>query len=136
MNICYEDIFKASYDEFLPQANLFINLTNDAWYDRTPAAHQHIQIAQARAMEFNRPIVRATNTGVTAYINNKGKIINSLPTFSRDILEIEVIPKSLPSLFSKFGYFPLYILLLMIALCDKFKSFPLLNRKKKVKSQP
>ncbi len=136
LNICYEDIFKASYDEFLPQANLFINLTNDAWYDRSPAAHQHIQIAQARAMEFNRPIVRATNTGVTAYINNKGKIINSLPTFSRDILEIEVIPKSLPSLFSKFGYFPLYILLLMIALCDKFKSFPLLNRKKKVKSQP
>ena len=135
LNICYEDIFKASYDEFLPQANLFINLTNDAWYDRSPAAHQHIQIAQARAMEFNRPIVRATNTGVTAYINNKGKIINSLPTFSRDILEIEVIPKSLPSLFSKFGYFPLYILLLMIALCDKFKSFPLLNSKKKVKSQ-
>jgi apolipoprotein N-acyltransferase len=78
LNICYEDIFKASYDEFLPQANLFINLTNDAWYDRSPAAHQHIQIAQARAMEFNRPIIRATNTGVTAYINNKGEIINSL----------------------------------------------------------
>jgi len=87
-------------------------------------------------MEFNRPIIRATNTGVTAYINNKGEIINSLPTFSRDVLEIEVVPKSMPTVFSKFGYFPLYVFLLMIALCNKFKSFPLLKRKKKVKSQP
>ena len=136
LNICYEDIFKASYDVFLPQANLFINLTNDAWYDRSPAAHQHVQIAQARAMEFNRPIIRATNTGVTAYINKKGEIVNSLPTFSEGVLEIEVLPNNLPSLFSKFGYFPLYIFLLIIALCEKFKSFPLLNRKKKVKSKP
>ena len=68
--------------------------------------------------------------------NNQGEIINSLPTFSRDVLEIEVVPKFMPTVFSKFGYFPLYVFLLMIALCDKFKSFPLLKRKKKVKSQP
>lgn len=134
LNICYEDIFKSSYDQFMPDVHLFINLTNDAWYDRSPAAHQHLQIAQARALEFKRSVLRSTNTGVTAHINNNGLIKDTLPIFTAGILETEVILKRNKSFYADYGYLPLIILILIILLRHKLCMFPLLNIKKKVKS--
>ena len=133
LNICYEDIFKTSYDKF-NEADLFINLTNDAWYDRSPAAHQHLQIAQARAMEYQKPIVRATNTGVTAYIDAQGKVQNQLPIFTTDILELSAQTNKSKTIFAKYGYIPLYIILFFILFADKVPLSALLKVKKKVKS--
>jgi apolipoprotein N-acyltransferase len=87
LNICYEDIFSQTY--YADKSEIFINLTNDAWYGNSPAAAQHLQIAQTRAAEFGRPILRATNTGETAYINEKGKVLNKLEPFQQNVLEIE-----------------------------------------------
>ena len=133
LNICYEDIFKTSYDKF-NDAGLFINLTNDAWYDRSPAAHQHLQIAQARAMEYQKPIVRATNTGVTAYIDGNGMIQNQLPIFTTGVLELSAQTNESKTIFTKYGYIPLYIILFFMFFANKVTSSALLKFKKKVKS--
>jgi len=134
LNICYEDIFKTSYDKF-NEADLFINLTNDAWYDRSPAAHQHLQIAQARAMEYQKPIVRATNTGVTAYIDARGTIQNQLPIFTTGVLELSAQTNESKTIFAKYGYIQLYVILFFMFFTNKVTSSTLLKVKKKVKSQ-
>jgi apolipoprotein N-acyltransferase len=90
LNICYEDVFGAELARVAPGATLFVNVTNDAWYGRSVAALQHNQIAQMRALELGRPMLRATNTGVTAAIAHDGRVLARLPWFEQAILEIEI----------------------------------------------
>jgi len=79
VNICYEDVFGEEIIRALPQASLLVNVTNDAWYGHSHAAAQHNQIAQLRALETGRMLLRATNTGVTSIINADGTIQAQLP---------------------------------------------------------
>jgi apolipoprotein N-acyltransferase len=87
VNICYEDAFGAELIRQLPAATLLINVTNDAWYGRSLAAEQHEQIAAMRALETARPMLRATNTGITSLIDHHGVELERLPWFTRGILE-------------------------------------------------
>lgn len=82
VNICYEDAFGEEIIRQLPEATVLANFTNDAWWGDSIASEQHLQIAQMRAMETGRSMLRATNTGVTAIIDPKGRILNSAPEFS------------------------------------------------------
>lgn len=96
-NICYEDIFG---EELLPAlqardgqhegATILANLTNLGWYGRSYALPQHLQIARMRAMETARPMIRATNNGVTAIIDADGSIVNQLPYHERATLHAQV----------------------------------------------
>ena len=61
---------------------MLANFTNDAWWGDTVASRQHLQIAQMRALETGRPMLRATNTGVTAIIDPAGRIVASAPEFT------------------------------------------------------
>jgi len=90
VNICYEDAFGAQIREQARDATLLVNVTNDAWYGRSLAALQHNQIAAMRALETGRPLLRATNTGITSAIAHDGREIARLPWFTRGILEVEV----------------------------------------------
>ncbi|HWA12681.1 MAG TPA: apolipoprotein N-acyltransferase [Burkholderiales bacterium] len=81
-NICYEDAFGEEVIRQLPQATLLANFTNDAWWGDSIASKQHLQIAQARSLETGRPMLRATNTGVTAIIDARGRIAASAPGFA------------------------------------------------------
>jgi apolipoprotein N-acyltransferase len=90
VNICYEDVFGAELIEAARQATLLVNVTNDAWYGRSNAARQHNQIAAMRALETGRPMLRATNTGITSAIGHDGRVIAELPWFERGILEVEI----------------------------------------------
>lgn len=87
VNICYEDVFGEEIILQLPQASLLVNTSNDAWYGRSSAAYQHLQIAQARAMETRRMMLRATNTGATAIIDRHGEVLSHLPHFKSAVLE-------------------------------------------------
>ncbi len=69
---------------------MLVNVTNDAWYGRSLAALQHNQIAAMRALESGRPLLRATNTGITSAIAHDGREIARLPWFSRDTLTVAV----------------------------------------------
>ena len=73
------------------EADLLVNVTNDAWYGRSIAALQHNQIAATRALEFGRPMLRATNTGITSYIGPDGRDVARLPWFTTGILEASVV---------------------------------------------
>ena len=66
-----------------------INITNDAWFGNSIAPHQHLQISRVRAAEVGRFILRSANTGISAIINEKGKIISSSPEFEPYIVKGE-----------------------------------------------
>jgi apolipoprotein N-acyltransferase len=86
VNICYEDVFGEEIIRQLPQATLLVNASNDAWYGRSSAAHQHLQISQTRALESGRMMLRATNTGATAIINPQGEVVAEAPHFTTTAL--------------------------------------------------
>jgi apolipoprotein N-acyltransferase len=87
-NICYEDLFGEELIRSVPQATVLINLSNTAWFGDSLAQPQHLQIAQMRAMETGRMMLRATNTGMTAAVNPDGTVAAVLPAFTRDGLTI------------------------------------------------
>lgn len=89
-NICYEDIFGEEIIRALPQATLLVNLSNTAWFGDSLAQPQHLQIAQLRALETGRFMLRATNTGMTAVVRPDGVVAAVLPAFTSDALTVEV----------------------------------------------
>ncbi|MDR2032367.1 MAG: apolipoprotein N-acyltransferase [Azoarcus sp.] len=90
INICYEDVFGGELISGPPQAGLMLNLSNLAWYGDSLAQPQHLQIARARALESGRPMLRATNTGMTALVLPDGSVSAQLPAFTRGVLEVRV----------------------------------------------
>ena len=94
VNICYEDAFGREIARQLPEAELLVNISNMAWFGRSLASDQHAQMSQMRALETSRWMLRATNTGVTAAINEKGEVVKALPQFSRGALEMAVQPRT------------------------------------------
>ncbi len=90
VNICYEDAFGGEIIRQLPQATLLVNVSNVAWFGRSIAPRQHLQIAQARALETGRYMLRATNTGVTAVINHRGQVERRAPEFTRAVVSQRV----------------------------------------------
>lgn len=90
INICYEDAFGEEIIRQLPEATLLANFTNDAWWGKSIASRQHLQMAQMRALEAGRPMLRATNTGVTAIIDVSGHIAAQAPEFATTTLSATV----------------------------------------------
>jgi apolipoprotein N-acyltransferase len=90
--ICYEDLMPDLSRNFVKAtgANLLVNLTNDAWYGKSVGPWQHARLAQSRAIETRRSLLRVTNTGVTSLVNAKGELLESLPMFVPDVLKAEV----------------------------------------------
>jgi apolipoprotein N-acyltransferase len=72
--ICYEDAYGAEQLYALPDAGILVNISNDAWFGDSIAPHQHLQIARMRSLEAGRHTIRATNTGISAFIGPKGKL--------------------------------------------------------------
>jgi apolipoprotein N-acyltransferase len=81
-NICYEDAFGEEIIRQLPAASVLVNVSNLAWFGDSFAPWQHAQMSQMRALETGRMMLRATNTGVTAIIDAKGRMLASLPLFT------------------------------------------------------
>jgi apolipoprotein N-acyltransferase len=79
VNICYEDVFGEEIALQLPEAELLVNISNDAWYGRSFAAEQHMQFSQVRAIETGRMVLRSTNTGATAIIGHDGQVRQHAP---------------------------------------------------------
>lgn len=90
VNICYEDVFGEELIRALPEATLMLNISNLAWYGDSLAQPQHLQIARLRALEAGRPMLRSTNTGMTALIMPDGAVDAVLPAFETGALHVEV----------------------------------------------
>ncbi|HYE39920.1 MAG TPA: apolipoprotein N-acyltransferase [Ramlibacter sp.] len=117
-NICYEDLFGEElgtrFEDPAAAPTIFVNLSNIAWFGNTVAIDQHLHISRMRALEFRRPMIRATNTGATAIIDRFGRVTHLLARHTRGVLVGEVEGGSGMTPFahwvSRFGLWPLWLL--------------------------
>ncbi len=93
-NICYEDLFGeelgARFADPATSPTIFVNVSNIGWFGNTVAIDQHLNISRMRAIEFERPFIRATNTGATVIIDHTGRVTHSLPRHTRGVLTGQV----------------------------------------------
>ena len=89
--ICYEIIYPGLVRASVAQGSrLLTTVTNDAWYGRTAAPHQHFQQATMRAIEQGRFLVRAANTGISGAVDPYGRVIARTPLFERHVTTVDV----------------------------------------------
>jgi apolipoprotein N-acyltransferase len=120
-NICFEDLFgeelAARFADEHVAPTVFANLTNIGWFGDTIAVDQHLHISRMRTLEFQRPMVRATNTGTTAVIDHTGRVTASLPRFTQGVLDATVTGRLGITPFAawsaRFGLLPLLIVALL-----------------------
>ena len=123
-NVCYEDLFGEDLaHRFADPARaptIFVNASNIGWFGDTVAIDQHLQISRMRAIEFARPMIRATNTGATVIIDPQGTVTHSLPRLTRGVLtgtvagNREITPYA--GWLSRYGLWPLWGLALGLTL--------------------
>ncbi len=122
-NICYEDLFGEELGAHFARPEsaptVFVNLSNIGWFGNTLAIDQHLSISRMRALEFERPMVRATNTGATAIIDHRGVVTHQLERHARGMLKGAVHGRSgavtpYAAWVSRFGLWPLWGLGLLV----------------------
>lgn len=120
--ICYEDLFgedivASAVGE--AAATIFVNASNLAWFGTHMVQDQHLQFSRMRALEFQRPFVRATNTGATTVIDHQGRVTARLPAATQGVLEAQVQGRSGSTPYGRWlhalGLWPLWALALGVA---------------------
>lgn len=114
ITICYEDAYAAEQLEVLREATMLVNVTNDAWFGDSTAAHQHLQISRMRALEAGRPLVRAANDGISAVIGADAKIQNAFPRFQPGVLVDTIEPRQGLTPYARVGNTPLVLVCMVI----------------------
>lgn len=128
VSICFENVFSRDIMTALPEANLLVNASNDAWFGDSLAPHQHLQIAQMRALETGRPMVRSTNTGISAFIDYRGRIIESTEQFKIQSITRDMLGRIGVTPFYYFarvqGLLAALILVVLLIFVFRFRSLP------------
>ncbi|WP_052074806.1 apolipoprotein N-acyltransferase [Shewanella mangrovi] len=121
--ICYEIAFPEQLRENVNNnTDMLLTVSNDAWFGESNGPLQHMQIAQMRAVELGRPLLRGTNNGATAVVDEHGNITDKLPQFEAGVLTSKVALVKGMTLFNRFGQWPILLLttlLLLLALVRK-----------------
>jgi apolipoprotein N-acyltransferase len=112
--ICYEIAYAALGREAALQGNITLTISNDTWFGRSLGPKQHLQIAQFRALETGRYVMRATNNGITAIINQQGKITAITPAFETNVLTAEAQSTSGLTPIVRIGHLPIIFILLIL----------------------
>jgi len=110
VNVCYEDAFGEEIIRQLPDATVLVNVSNVAWFGHSIAPQQHLQISQTRAMEVARYMLRATNTGETAVVNQHGQVVKRAPEFTRTVVTANVPGLQGVTLYVRWGNYGVLIL--------------------------
>ena len=116
VSICYEDVYAREVRRALPEAGFLVNVSNDAWFGDTIAPHQHLQIARMRALEAGRYLLRATNTGITAIIDERGQVLARAPQFKPAALRGTFAARGGATPYVQLGDLPLFGVLLTVIL--------------------
>lgn len=122
--VCYEDAFGEEMIDFLPEASMLVNGSNNAWYGDSLAPHQHLQISRMRALETGRPMLRATTNGISALINDKGVILARSRQFQTDTVSGLVQPMQGATPYVRWGNWPLVVLLLLLVAVVRWVKLP------------
>ncbi len=116
VTVCYEDAYASDQLAVLKDATLLVNVTNDAWFGDSTAAHQHLQISRMRALEAGRTMLRAANDGISAIIGSDGRVTSTLPRFQPGVLAGSVQPRIGLTPYARFGNWPVISLSLAVLL--------------------
>ena len=109
-SICYEDAYASSQLAAVRASNALVNVTNDAWFGRSTARHQHLQISRMRAIEAQRYLIRAANDGISAVLGPRGEFVARAPDFEQAVLKAQVLPRSGQPPYIRYGNIPLLLL--------------------------
>jgi apolipoprotein N-acyltransferase len=122
-SICYEIAFDELIRETARNSNILVTISNDTWFGRSIGPIQHLEIAQNRALEHNKPLIRSTNSGISAFISEKGKITEKQDYFEEKVLQKKVMLYSGHTFYANYGNMPLIFLIMIFFFCIGVKSY-------------
>lgn len=127
--VCFEDIFPDLAREFVKRGALFlVNITNDAWFWKTSAAYQHAQSSIFRAVENRVNVVRAANTGLSCFIDQKGRVVNAVGSgggnlFVDGFSSQEIVLTETKTFYNMYGDIFAYLCIFFSLISGLFKFF-------------
>ena len=110
-SICYEIAFDELIRKTAKDSNVLLTISNDTWFGESIGPIQHLEIAQNRALEHKKPLIRSTNSGISAIISKDGEIIEKQDYFEEKLLKIKLMLYSGNTFYSNYGNLPLYVFL-------------------------
>ena len=122
--ICYEIIFPGLVRKFVDRgADVLVTITNDAWFGHTSAPYQHFSMAVFRAIENRVPVARAANTGISGFIDSRGRILDKSNIFVEAVMNGEITVGDKKSFYTKYGDIFVYICIISAVLLIAVRLF-------------
>ncbi len=112
--ICYEVAYPKTTRLNAKNSDFLLTVSNDAWFGTSAGPHQHLQMVRMRSLENGKWFVRATNNGISALIDDKGQLVQTIPQFRQGVLQGEVILMSGTTPYGRFGDYPILALIAVL----------------------
>ena len=112
--ICYEVIFSNEIIKKNQNPDLFINITNDAWFKTSSGPYQHLAMSQMRSIEYGKPMIRVASTGISALIDLNGNIVKKIPLNERAVIDVRWNKNTKKTFYHQYGNRPLISLLILL----------------------
>ena len=128
--ICYEIIFSEFLHSYNQKTNFILNVTNDAWFGRSSGPYQHFSMSILRAVERGLPVVRVANTGISGVIDPFGRVIIK-SKLNTEYYNKTILPQKTDiTFYTKYGYIPLFSILLLCFLLIYYSNKKLISKNK------
>tara|TARA_B100001175_G_scaffold243837_1_gene210319 strand:+ start:2347 stop:3840 length:1494 start_codon:yes stop_codon:yes gene_type:complete len=120
--ICYDIVFGYDVRKAVKSSDFIINISNDSWFGQSLGPYQHLEISRIRAIENNKWLLRSTNDGFSAVIDNKGTIVDILLKGEQGVLNQEIGINNSSTIYANFGYYVPYLSALIILFSILFRN--------------
>ena len=126
--ICYEAIFPAEITESAGSTNALLNVTNDAWFGNSPGPYQHFHQARIRAVETGLPLIRGANSGISAIVDAKGRILLGLSYNADSVIDATLPGKYVSNQDSRLWNLRFPVLIVIVFLVAAISRFGFINQ--------